>query len=88
LTVCSITQVHIIKYALASCTTTSLFYVSLFKELFLCANGIFAESGCKGTNFFRTGKLFTENFSRKSKKNLAVDLCQPPETITPYYIII
>ena len=65
MTVRSITQVHIILIiALASCTTTSLFYVNLFKERFslMPHKRCLSFSGCKGMTFFSTHQMFSEIF--------------------------
>ncbi len=55
--------------AKSSSGTTSLFYANLIKELSSKLTGL-PESGCKGTNFFRINKYFTDIFSENSEKNL------------------
>ena len=55
----------------ASCTT-SVFYVNLSKNSSLSETGRSPFSGCKGTNFSRTGQIFLRLFSGKMQKARAV----------------
>ena len=49
-------------------------YVSLSKNsFFMLMPKFLSESGCKGTTFFRTAKLFTRFFSKKQKVFALID---------------
>ena len=68
----------------ASCTTFLLCLCKSFKELFLqcLAQQVLSESGCKGTTFFRTCKLFRDFFRWKRKVFGLID------SITGYTLFI
>ena len=72
------------KRAPASCTTFLLCLCKSFKELFLqcLAQQVLSESGCKGTTFFRTCKLFRDFFRWKRKVFGLID------SITGYTLFI
>ena len=74
------------KHTLASCTTTSLFYVNLFKERLIVAPD-FPKADAKVRTFSEPANLLWIFFGKKDKKVKVVNINQSQRVITPYYII-
>ena len=75
---------------LASCTTTFLFYVNLFKELFLNSftRGVSRLADAKVATFFAPSKFYCHFFTLFKKKVSRIDIYQSSKQTSPYYIIL